>query len=85
MYVNNSPDDKYPKTLVVRNEPGGMVWQVYHVEKEIEAKRIAGNATNNGFYGVTLEDHQPESEETWPDWRDTSGGKRIIEELPSKH
>ena len=80
MYTNNSTNDKYPKTLVVRNEHGGMIWQVYHVEKESEAKKIANNAIGNGFEAVSLEDHQPEQEETWPDWRETEGGKKIIQD-----
>ena len=77
----NTTNNKYPKTLFVRNTEGGMVWQVYHVEKEIEATRLAGNALKNGFMSSTLEDHQPEEKETWPDWRETDGGKEIIKPL----
>ena len=78
MYTDNSTNDKYPKTLVVRNSEGGMVWQIYHVEKEKEAEILARNATGNGFYAITLEDHQPELKQTWEDWRETEGGKKII-------
>jgi hypothetical protein len=66
-----SKTNTYPKTLVIRNHVGGMIWQIYHVQKESEAVKIAANAHGNGFYGITLEDHQPGFEETWPDWRET--------------
>ena len=56
---------------MVRNHEGGLVWQVYHVEKESEADKLSSNAYMNGFYGSTLEDYQPEHQETWPDWRET--------------
>lgn len=68
----------FPKTLIIRNHLGGMIWQVYHVEKESEADKISSNATSNGFESITLEDYQPEMEQTWPDWRETEGGKEII-------
>ena len=71
MYTNVSTNVAYPKTLMIRNEKGGMIWQVYHVQKQSEADKLAVNAYKNGFYGSTLEDHQPEYEETWPDWRET--------------
>jgi len=70
-YTDLTTDNVYPKTLFVRNTPGGMIWQVYHVQKESEAQKLAQNATNNGFFGITLEDHQPDHNETWPDWRET--------------
>lgn len=44
-----------------------------------EARALAKNASANGFFYITLEDHQIETEETWPDWRDTDGGKKICE------
>lgn len=78
MYTDNSTNGKYPKTLVIRNHEGGMVWQIYHVEKEKEAEILAHNATGNGFQAITLEDHQPELKQTWEDWRETEGGKKII-------
>jgi hypothetical protein len=71
MYTDESTTLTYPKTLMIRNEPSGMIWQVYHVLKQSEADKLTSNAHKNGFYGSTLEDHQPEMEETWPDWRDT--------------
>ena len=81
MYIDTSSNSNYPKTLIIRNHVGGMVWQVYHVEKEIEAKRLARNATNNGFQAITLEDYKPEIKETFLGWRKTSGGLKIIEEI----
>lgn len=71
MYTDESTTDTYPKTLMIRNHEGGMIWQVYHVQKESEADKLASNAYRNGFYGSTLEDYQPEYLETWPDWRET--------------
>ena len=77
--VINSGSDKWPKTLLIHNHVGGMVWQVYHVEKMSEAKALAKNANGNGFSHITLEDYQIEQEQTWPDWRETEGGKKICE------
>lgn len=70
MFTNISTNDTYPKTLLIRNTPDGMIWQVYHVRNHEEAMKLSFRATQNGFYGITLEDHQPdEYEETWPGWR----------------
>lgn len=73
-YTDESTGAKYPKTLMIRNHEGGMIWQVYHVHSEVEADRLSSNAHRNGFLGSTLEDYQPDYEETWPDWRETSKG-----------
>ncbi len=70
MYINNSTTD-FPKTLLIRNTPDGCIWQVYHVDNEHDVNMLSDNATNNGFYGITLEDHLPEYEETWSDWKET--------------
>jgi hypothetical protein len=78
MYRNISTTEDYPKTLVVRNHEGGMIWQIYHVQKESEAIKLAINAISNAFEAITLEDYQPNHEETWPDWRLTCD-KSIIE------
>lgn len=78
MYTDLSKGN-FPKTLLIRNEEGGLVWQVYHVQAEHEAERLAANATRNMFEDVTLVDYEPHSEETWPEWRETEGGKKIIE------
>jgi hypothetical protein len=72
MYIDNSTSINYPKTLVIRNHLGGMIWQLYHVEKEIEAKRLAHNATMNGFQAITLEEHQPDEIETCEGWRENA-------------
>lgn len=77
MYKDIS-DGNYPKTLVIRNHEGGMIWQIYHVDKLVEAERLANNAYANGFFAITLEDYNADLEETWPDWRETEGGKEII-------
>lgn len=79
MYTNTSTDEAYPKTLIIRNHEGGMIWQIYHVQAEHEAARLSANATRNGFQAITLEDYQPDEEETWSDWRETDGGKKIID------
>lgn len=71
MYKDISTTDKFPKTLMIRNHDGGMIWQIYHVQKKSEADNLTKNAKSNGFYGSTLEDHKPELDETWPDWRET--------------
>lgn len=68
----------FPKHLIIRNHLGGMVWQVYKVEKESEAIKLANNASKNGFADITLENFDKDLEETFPDWRDTKGGKLII-------
>ena len=78
MYTDRSSNKEYPKTLIIRNQSDGLIWQVYHVQAKHEADRLAKNATNNGFMYITLEDYQPDMEETWPDWRETEGGKMII-------
>ena len=69
MYTDNSTGE-FPKTLMIRNHEGGMIWQVYHVRSLNEAERLSDNATKNAFEAITLEDYIPEYEETWPDWRD---------------
>ncbi len=73
-------DKKYPKTLIIRSEMEGAVWQLYHVENFFEAEMIAQNANNNGFEGVTLEDYQSDSQQTWENWRDTPGGSKVVED-----
>jgi hypothetical protein len=69
----------YFKTLHIRNTHGGLIWQVYHVKNISEAAQLTKNAMCNGFYSASLVDYTGE-EETWPDWRETEGGKKIIEE-----
>lgn len=70
MLKDISTDAEFPKTLMIRNHDGGLIWQVYHVQKESEAIKLEANAFRNGFYGSTLENYQPRYAETWPDWRE---------------
>ena len=70
MFTDISTKNEFPKTLVIRNSKGGMIWQIYHVQKESEADKLSFNATINGFESSTLEDYQPQYEETFPNWRE---------------
>jgi hypothetical protein len=76
--TDNTTNSIFPKTLLIRNEKDGLVWQVYHVQKTIEAYRLANTATRNGYEDIRLEDYNPEYEESYPDWRGSEGGKAII-------
>ena len=78
MYTDVTTTAIYPKTLIIRNHEGGMIWQIYHVQAKHEVVRLSKNATKNGFQAITLEDYQPTRKETWPDWRETPGRKKII-------
>ncbi len=78
MYTDSSTTDQFPKTLLIHNTKGGAVWQVYHVQAEHEAEKLSSNADKNGFQYRELVDHTNE-EETFPDWRETPGGKEIIQ------
>ena len=71
MFTNCSNNENFPKTLIIRNHLGGMIWQVYHIQKLSEAENLSYNATINGFEAITLEDYQEDMEETWSDWRET--------------
>ena len=70
-YEDLTTKDSFPKTFVVRNTRNGMVWQIYHPDTQEDVDNLSKNAFGNGFLGNTLEDHQPELEETWSDWRET--------------
>jgi len=72
MLINDTTNSKYPKTLLIRNTEGGMIWQIYHVRELYEADRISSNATKRGFLSCTLEDHHPDQDETFPKWREES-------------
>lgn len=78
MFIDETTNTDYPKTLMIRNSIGGCIWQIYHVQKESEAIKLEANARKNGFYGSTLEDYQPEHDETWPDWRETCDKEILI-------
>ena len=72
MFKNITTSSEYPKTLVIRNTKGGMIWQIYHVNELYEADRLSFNATKNGFESCTLEDYHFNHEETFVDWRKES-------------
>lgn len=71
----------FPKTLEIRNTPGGAIWQLYHVMSAEEAGRIANGADERGFYSRILVDFRPD-QETFPTWRkEVDWGT----ELPEEH
>lgn len=70
VYIDMSSGD-FPKTLKIRNTHDGMIWQVYHPDSQQDVDEITKRAHANGFYGITLENYQPEEKETWSDWRET--------------
>lgn len=74
---DNTTTPDYPKTLLIRNTVGGMIWQIYHVNNIHEANRLAANAAKNCFEGISLEEHKPDQEETFPDWRIV--GKELVD------
>lgn len=68
MFINNT-DNKFPKTLEIRNTSGGMIWQIYHVNNIKEAEILSKNALKNGFMESTLVEYNKDTEETFPNWR----------------
>ncbi len=68
-FNNISTDSLWPKTLVIRNSKGGLIWQVYHVNNDAQAIYITEGAHDNGFESVTLQDYDGEMVETFPNWR----------------
>lgn len=72
-FLDLSSNDQFPKTLLIYNTEGGMVWQVYHVETESEANNLSKRADRNGFMHRELVD-KTEDDETFPDWRLTQKG-----------
>lgn len=77
-FVDVSTSSVFPKTLIIKNTEDGLwIWQVYHVNNAEEASILSGNAAGNGFLYRELRDYDGEAVETWPDWRDTAGGKEI--------
>jgi hypothetical protein len=69
MYTNNSNDSTFPKTLEIRNEKGGMIWQIYHVNNLDEARLLAKGSESNGFEDSTLVDFKEGEDETFSTWR----------------
>ena len=59
---------KFPQTIIIRNQPDGQIWQVYHVYNHYDKAAIILNAYENRFEGITLEHYQPELEETSKGW-----------------
>lgn len=53
MYIDISNNKEYPKTFMVRNHNGGMIWQVYHVNK-----KAAENAEMKCKSGHSVEFHE---------------------------
>lgn len=68
MFINNT-DNKFPKTLEIRNTSGGLIQQIYHVNNIKEAEILSKNALKNGFMESTLVDLRKDEEETFPNWR----------------
>lgn len=66
----------YPKILEIRNEPYGAVWQVYHVQDDVEVALLSRTARENGFRSQELVEYNADYEETWPGWRDTPSWKQ---------
>jgi hypothetical protein len=78
MYYNVSSNNSYPKTLYIYNNKNGVLWQIYHVESQREADSLSKNATGNGSQHIKLGDYNEKLIETFPDWRTSPGGKKII-------
>lgn len=71
IYTDLTTSKEFPKTLIIRNTPGGMIWQIYHPDTQEDVDNLTSNAYSNGFFGITLEDYNSELKETWEDWRET--------------
>jgi hypothetical protein len=81
MFEDISKGDTYPKTLVIRNSVNGYIWQIYHVDNIYQAFYLSKGAKANAFEGRTLEDYQPNEEETFPNWR-MEMARTFVEMLP---
>lgn len=79
MYRDSTKTSFYPKTLLIRNQEGGMIWEIFHVRNEREIVGLTKNATDYGYQSITLEDYQPEMEESFPGWRVTAS-KNVVGE-----
>lgn len=66
---DSTTTSEFPKTLRIRNEYGGMLWQVYHVNSQSEAAQLENGAHRKGFYHTELVDYCAEQRETFPGWR----------------
>jgi len=82
MFESISTGNSYPKTLVIRNTVGGGIWQVYHVDNAYQALYISKGAMTKGYEGRTLEDYQPDLDDTFPNWR-MELARGFVDMLPS--
>jgi len=71
----------FPKTLAIRNTVGGWIWQIYHVDNNLQALYLAETADSNGFEGRTLEDYHG-GKETFPNWR-MEMARELVRLLPT--
>lgn len=80
--IDESTNDSWPKTLLIQNTLDGLVWQVYHVNNELEVSILSENAWNNDFEVQKLIDFDDfHYKETWPGWRDTEGWYRNLKKF----
>lgn len=70
MYKDKTTNVHYPKTIKVRTEPDGWVWKVFHPKNKQETEEIMARHTSRDYNGITLEDYDPNVEESNPDWRE---------------
>ena len=66
------------RQLLIRNTPGGCVWQVYHIKSDLEYDLITRTASGNGFLSFTVET-ECDMEETFPGWRESKEWKDYLE------
>ena len=66
----------YPKTLVIRNSYGGMIWQAYHIHNDEEKDILESNAQKHGFI-CFVKDYNY-TDETSPGWRETNEWKECL-------
>lgn len=66
------------KTVEIRNQFNGLIWQIYHVSNYEQAAALAANACANGFFHTCVVPYDPTMEETFLDWRESPGGKQIL-------
>ena len=73
-----------PKQLNIRNQSGGMIWQVYHVLNDQEIDMLEATARINGFYNFEILD-SIENDEIWPNWRDCPEWTQYLLEWENSH
>lgn len=67
-HTDKTTNKDFPQTIIIRNQFEGMIWQIYHVKNNYDKSVIILNAYNNEFRGISVEDYQPELEETFEGW-----------------